>query len=41
MTRVITELKDIWIESSFTASSEELVAHLPQILEEVSAKSVK
>lgn len=38
MTRVLNELKDIWIESNFTASADELVPHIPQILEDVSAK---
>lgn len=41
MNRVIMELKDVWLESNFTASVDELVAHVPQILEEVSVKANK
>ncbi|CAL8110999.1 unnamed protein product [Orchesella dallaii] len=36
MTRVMNELKDIWIDSNFTATADELVTSLPQILKEVS-----
>lgn len=41
MNRVMMELKDVWLESNFTASVDELVAHVPQILEEVSVKANK
>ncbi len=41
MNRVMMELKDIWLESNFTASVDELVTHIPQILEEVSVKANK
>ncbi|ODM96323.1 CCA tRNA nucleotidyltransferase 1, mitochondrial [Orchesella cincta] len=37
MSRVMNELKDIWIESNFTATTDELVSSLPQILEKISA----
>jgi len=32
MTRVMMALKELWVESGFTTTSEDLLAHLPQIL---------
>ena len=35
MTRVINELKDLWKESDFKMTQEELENHIPDILERI------
>lgn len=35
MSRVIAALKDIWIDSDFTADKDQLVKEIPEILEAV------
>jgi hypothetical protein len=37
MSRVLMELKEAWIDSGFTATADDLLAQLPQILEVVGA----